>query len=55
MVVSPRKKKNITWEEFTALSLGMMIDYNLVGDFNHLEKYYQPNGKDDIPYIYDGK
>ena len=51
MVVSPRKKKNITWEEFTALSLGMMIDYNLVGDFNHLEKYYQPNGKDDIPYI----
>ena len=25
---------------------------NLVGGFNHLEKYEFVNGKDDIPYIY---
>ena len=29
----------------------MMVNNNLVGDFNHLEKYEFVNGKDDIPYM----
>jgi len=29
--------------------------YNLVGGFNHLEKYEFVNGKDDIPYIMENK
>ena len=27
------------------------VNNNLVGGFNHLEKYYLVNGKDDIPYM----
>ena len=29
----------------------MMVNDNLVGGFNHLEKYKFVNGKDDIPYM----
>ena len=29
----------------------MMVNDNLVGGFNHLEKYEFVNGKDDIPYM----
>jgi len=29
----------------------MMVKNNLVGGFNHLEKYEFVNGKDDIPYM----
>ena len=29
----------------------MMVNNNLVGGFNHLEKYEFINGKDDIPYV----
>ena len=28
-----------------------MVNNNLVGGFNHLEKYEFVNGKDDIPYM----
>ena len=29
----------------------MMVNDNLVGGFNHLEKYEFVSGKDDIPYM----
>ena len=32
-----------------------MVNNNLVGGSNHLEKYEFVNGKDDIPYIMENK
>ena len=52
VITSPLWMPNMPmWNRSTNSSLCTSKQHQLVGGFNHLEKYESVNGKDDIPYI----
>ena len=45
------KTNSVQHEHFQSIIANKPIPSQLVGGFNHLEKYEFVNGKDDIPYM----